>query len=1007
MEEFAKMIRMDLEKQIREKGGLKPKFEKPVPRTPAQNMLLAVRNIDEVRMYIAEIRDILLERYKGREAELVGLEPLIDDALDHPLSVSAVAKTIKSLQSIGGPKVNVRELIRSSRGDIEMFENKLSELLTQDSNLDAAQIKVVNDYLRDAMTKFVAQERKKELERIKRRIEEKRGGKKAKKQISSALSKMMEAGNLGVFRDQELFDSMRVQLGLPEMTPEQLAHLDKMIEDLPNWPKGRVRNQKISKMYEYVKLLSPMTVTELLVNYQTMNLLLGIGTIGINASSSFANNIAQSAIIAARGATKVVTGTIFNKPSETIRGIGYLKAAIETYKPFTSWKKGIGLQAAKEIFLKGDFSSVQSVTTMEMGGVNMFEAFSNQLDSYLKKSSGAMKPEITIKTPGWLEWIGLNPEYTFSLANKYAWSKFNPATVGPFIIFGRAMAAGDAMNTIAAKKMYQTAEAYNVALKKGLTSRIEVEQEVARLLNNTPEARARAEAIATAESKEMNYTPYQYALRVEEIIEQNRPQDEISQDLIKRTEKFAERTNFRNNYEGVLGATLASAVTLSNVFPPSKFVLKYLKTGAALGNAALDIVPVLGTLRYYKGIGNFEKMRDSKFFSPPPQKDTVEQDLALGKMWLSYILGLGLLALLRKALDREPDPDFNIHISGPKDPAQRKALIAAGWKARSIQIGSFANGNPRFLSFEALPPFLAGMLIPLGAFVEAIRYEKRSKQEAVIPTIAAASWMTIYAMLDYSFLSGIRGLIQLAAPSNGATTSTGQLENIVKFTGNVASTLIPGYAILRDVEKMVEGIYGLPTGRLYQDSFMSVFLASVPFASKVGEPALDFLGGTTRAKFWNSVPFVRRLMTTGADTSEYAQGIRTEDAVHDKLISLFAKNQTSLDWEAGPLKIFAAAELATKPTVGISEILTLKRELTENEKYAWMKRAYPYIIESLGGNIEALEGLEPEEFKYVVGQLARPFMKLALYEVLGEENQDGIINELSPEATNVLPPETK
>jgi hypothetical protein len=1007
VEEMAKMIRMDLDKQIREKGGLKPKFEKPIPRTPAQNMLLAVQNIDAVRMYIAEIRDILLERYKGKEAELVGLEPLIDDALDHPLSVSAVAKTIKSLQSIGGPKVNVRELIRSSRGDIEAFENKLSELLTQNSKLDAAQIKVVNDYLRDAMAKFVAEERKKELERIKRRIEEKRGGKKAKRQVSSALSKLMEAGNLGVLRDQELFDSMRVQLGLPEMTPEQLAHLDKMIEDLPNWPKGRVRNQKISKMYEYVKLLSPMTVTELLVNYQTMNLLLGLGTIGINASSSFANNIAQSAIIAARGATKVVTGTIFNKPAETIRGIGYLKAAIETYKPFTSWKKGIGLQAAKEIFLKGDFSSVQSVTTMEMGGVNMFEAFSNQLDSYLKKSSGAMKPEITIKTPGWLEWIGLNPEYTFSLANKYAWSKFNPATVGPFIIFGRAMAAGDAMNTISAKKMYQTAEAYNIALKKGLTSRIEVEQEVARLLNSTPEARARAEAIATAESKEMNYTPYQYALRVEEIIEQNRPQDEISQDLIKRTERFAERSNFRNNFEGVLGAAAASAVTLSNVFPPAKFVLKYLKTGAALGNAALDVVPLLGTWRYYKGIGNFERMRDSKFFSPPPQKDTVEQDIALGKMWLSYILGLGLLALLRKALDRDPDPDFNIHISGPKDPAQRKALLAAGWKARSIQIGSFADGNPRFISFEALPPFLAGMFIPLGAFTEAIRYEKRSKQEALVPTIAAASWMTIYAMLDYSFLSGIRGLIQLAAPSNGATTSTGQLENIIKFTGNIASTLVPGYAILRDVEKMVEGIYGLPTGRLYQDSYLSVFLASVPFASKVGEPALDFLGGTTRAKFWNSVPFVRRIMTTGADTSEYAQGVRTEDAIHDKLISLFAKNQTALDWEAGPLKVFAAAELATKPTVGISEILTLKRELTETEKYAWLKRSYPYIIESLGGNIEALESLEPEEFKYVVGQLARPFMKLALYEVLGEEKQDGIINELSPEATNVLPTETK
>jgi hypothetical protein len=919
------------------------------------------------------------------------------------------------LASIGGPKVNVRDLIRSSQGDIEAFENMLGELLTKNTNLDQAQIKTVNDYLRKKMAEFLKDERTKELNRIKKRLEDRNAGGKARKQASSALTRLIEAANLGVLKDEQLFADLRTQLGLPEMTAEQLDHLNKMIDDLPNYPKGRVRNQKISKMYEYVKLLAPMTVIELLTNYQSMNLLLAFGTSGINAFSSFANNIAQTAIIGARGAVKTVTGTVFNKPEETIRGIGYMKAALETFKPLAFWNKngGIAWKAAKEIFLKGDFSNVQSVTTMEMGGINMFEAFTSQLDSYLKKSTGAVKPEITVKTPGFLEWIGMQPEYTFSLANKYAYSKFNPATVGPFILFGRLMAIGDAMNTISAKKMYQTGEAYNIALKKGLRTLEEVEKEVARLLNSTPEARRRAEARATEESKELNYTPYQYALRVEEIIEQERPQDEVSQDLVKRTEKFAERSNFRNNFEGVLGAVAASAQTLSNVFPPSKFVLKYLRTGAALGNAALDIVPVLGTLRYFNGIGNFERMKKSKFFVPPAQKDTVDRDIALGKMWLSYLLGAGLLALLRQALSREPDPDINIHISGPKDPAQRKALLASGWKARSIQIGSFENGNPRFISFESLPPFLAGILIPIGAFTEAIRYEKRSVQESIIPTLAAASWMTIYAMLDYAFLSGIRGLIQLAAPSNGGTTSTDQLTNIVKFTGNVASTLLPGYASLRDIEKLVEGVYGLPTGRLYQDSFMSVFLASVPFASKVGEPALDFLGGTTRAKFWNSVPFVRRLMTTGVDTSEYAQGIRTEDAIHDKLISLFAKNQTALDWEAGPLKIFAAAELANKPTIGVSELLTLKRELTETEKYDWMKRAYPRILEVLAPNIETLQTLSPAEFKYVVGELVRGNSKtpgpipVSLYETLLQQKQEDIIQILSPEATNVLPPETK
>jgi hypothetical protein len=1015
VDEFARLLRSDMTAMIKQAGGLQPKFEKPKPPTGAEILRDRIMNIEAVRSFIAEVQEILMEKYKGRESELVGVWPYIEDAWNVPFSLTSFSKTIKSLASIGGPKVNVRDIIRSSQGDIEAFENMLGELLTKNTNLDEAQIKTVNDYLRKKMAEFLKDERTKELNRIKKRLEDRKAGKKARKQATSALTRLIDAANLGVLKDEILFSDLRTQLGLPEMTAEQLNHLNKMIDDLPNYPKGRVRNQKISKMYEYVKLLAPMTVTELLTNYQSMNLLLAFGTSGINAFSSFANNLAQASIIGARGAIKTVTGTVFNKPEETIRGIGYMKAALETFKPLAFWNKngGIAWKAAKEIFLKGDFSNVQSVTTMEMGGINMFEAFTSQLDSYLKKSTGAVKPEITIKTPGFLEWIGMQPEYTFSLANKYAFSKFNPATVGPFIMFGRLMAIGDSMNTISAKKMYQMGEAYNIALKKGFTTLEEVEKEVARILNSTPEARRRAEARATEENKEFNYTPYQYALRVDEIIEQERPQDEVSQELAKRTEKFAERTNFRNNFEGVLGAAMASAVTLSNIFPPSKFVLKYLRTGAALGNAAMDIVPLLGQARYMFGIGNFERMRDSKFFVPPAQKDTVDRDIALGKLWLSYILGAGLLALLRKALDREPDPDFNIHISGPKDPAQRKALLAAGWKARSIQIGTFENGNPRFISFESLPPFLAGVLIPIGAFTEAIRYEKRSKQEAVIPTLAAASWMTIYAMMDYAFLSGIRGLIQLAAPSSGGTTSTDQLTNIVKFIGNVASTLLPGYASLRDIEKLIEGIYGLPTGRLYQDSFMSVFLASVPFASKVGEPALDFLGGTTRAKFWNSVPFVRRLMTTGVDTSEYAQGSRTEDAIHDKLISLFAKNQVALDWEAGPLKIFAAAELANKPTIGVSELLTLKRELTETEKYDWMQRAYPRILEVLGPNIETLQTLSPVEFKYIVGELVRGNSKIpgpmpiALYETLLQKNQQEILQILSPEATNVLPTETK
>lgn len=974
LEEFAIRIRRVIAQRTKEMGGLQPVFQ-PEPKPSEAEMLRdRIAKYPEVQEFIDNVRDSLKNNFK--EEELIGLEPFIEEAFGRPFTVSGLKRAVRSLESIGGPQTNIRGLIRSSKGDIMDFENKLGAALTVGTNLNEAEKKQVLDFLREGVTELIAQERKAELERIKAKFEKNKERKTRK--VRSALDKLIEAVNLGVLTDSEIFAQMHSQLGLPELKEAEREKLNKMIEDLPLYPKGMIRNKKISEMYQYVKLVAPQAWGDLIVNYQTSNLLAGIGTIGINAWSAAFTNLTNGVLLAGTGAVSMDKA----KREAYLKAFGtQLESIFKGNKPAT--------KALKNVLLKGDYSNVQDALTMELGGVNLWEAILAQAEAYRAGKPGATKPELPVKI--------LGQEYRIPLDSKFISSKYG--AMAPFIWFGRAMAAGDALNKISSKKMYEMAEATNIAISKGLKSQEEIELEVARLLNQTPEARARAEAKAAAEAKEFGLTADQQALRVEEILEQGRPEEAETEQLIDKTKRFAAQTTFTNDFEGWFGLLADGLTSLSLRAWPLRLFIKFLRTGSSLANETLNFMPGISTVRFLRGSAGM--LKDSKYYRPPPTPGTVEHDLLLAKQIAGYGVTAVLLAALKEAMGGEDDPEFMLHFKGPIDPAQRDAFFAAGGKLRAIQWGRFKDGTPKFYSFESLPVGLSGPMILAASIVESIRYEKRATAETVVAALATGGALAMYGVLDMAALSGIRQIMSLTSPGPGTRDAKGILSNLAKTAGNVVGGLIPGYATLRDVEQMLNVVTNSPTARPYKQNLLATFFQSVPFASKVGQPDLNFLGDTVKTDLSNAAPFIRRLTTTGVDSNKYDTGDRSQQAIHDKLISLFASNRTSIDWEAGPLKDFAMQELvqqaaANGESLTYDDFFELRRELTPEEKYEWLKRAGPAIQQQLAPLIPQLDQASRPEFIAIVRAVANPVKRAILYQILAEKNQENILLKGQP-----------
>jgi hypothetical protein len=297
---------------------------------------------------------------------------------------------------------------------------------------------------------------------------------------------------------------------------------------------------------------------------------------------------------------------------------------------------------------------------------------------------------------------------------------------------------------------------------------------------------------------------------------------------------------------------------------------------------------------------------------------------------------------------------------------------------------------------------MTAVFMPLAALGEVIRYQGRGAAESIAPALGASAISTAIGVMDLSMLQNMRGIMQVISPTQSPEKI---LQAAAQLTGGVMASYIPYYPILRDVEMSVNAITGNPNSRIHKDGILTYFLGSVPFASKFGFPDLDFLGGNISPRLTNKLPIIRRYFRVGVSTEGY-DGVEnpSEQATHDKLMSLFGRFQKVINWDAGTLHDLAVQEymmgvaMGRPSDVSPYELRVLSRDLTDFEKYEWVRRAGPLVQAELSRYIPRLDASKDSaEFQYIIDKTNVNKIKRAiLRQILEERDQLNIMNSAMP-----------
>ena len=576
------------------------------------------------------------------------------------------------------------------------------------------------------------------------------------------------------------------------------------------------------------------------------------------------------------------------------------------------------------------------------------------------------------------------------------------------------MATGDAFNKFGVKKMAEVIEAgYIIAKRNPLMSEEEFVAEINNVLNRTKDSIARATRLADIDTVTFGLTPEQRLLRIDEILDQNRPLDEVTKQIQEAAKTRSLRATYQDDFYGVTGLVAGSIDAFANTNWAPKAVFKFLRTSSNLVNEALNYLPISSNLRMHYGVGRLLASSAPSYYRPPPLPNTYEYDLLKGKMLTGYYLSGLFMSLLAQALhDDEENPWFFMHYKGPKDPQARKAWLQSGGKTRSLQIGKLGEpfaplgvklwDGPIYIAWEALPPGLTGVLLPSAIFAEAMRYDDRSSAQAVGLSMATAGLSTMIGFVDLTALQGMRGIMRLISPAPGAGADNMLSELGSTLSGITAGFVVPYYPTIRDAETLYDGLTGTPRSRIRKDGFFSSLVSAYPIVAKYGEPDLDHLGGQISSQIVNNMPLVRRFVSTGVSTEDYdTSDTPTDQAVHDKLIAIFAKHGRVITWNAGDLKEIAQQELIIQAARGIPidkspyEILALDRDLTLNEKYDWVKAASPFIQAELEKYIPAFEQVNDNaEFDYILSKTKVGLIKRAALQMV--LRKEGLENAVIP-----------
>ena len=747
---------------------------------------------------------------------------------------------------------------------------------------------------------------------------------------AATISKILPLVNMGAFKEEEVYNTLAENFGLPTWSQENADKIEAMANQVQALPEGSIERGETGQQMMLEILRANIKDSRGATRLQHMNQIASaIWTAGILSGppTQIVNTVGTG--------LSVFLETFMDATGHFVeakrRGVSTAQAS-EYYKDIArAWVFAFGkdanntsLRSMNEVYtaLTRGTSKFKSQKQEDLSTLELFK-----FDPRVAIPGNAMMAAITTG-----EWKNVLPQAgelglgIFRTVSERAANRDAKGALKDYLatlkMVGRGMLATDAINSFSAATAKEMMIKRSLMQEEGLTDS-EVNRQMKEIRKGGEESVvAAAKAQADQEAIEGSFGPagtsehnIGKARRVEQLIEQMT----YGNSVMEQGRDFAANATFNSEAYGLIGATMMEVFGNMNRSAGvlAKPINPFPKTVSNLLNTSVNYT-LYGYARAMGwNLGSLAMKKDSEYFRAAPDRGSAEFYSAHAKA-TAGTLALGALAMmLAQALkDREEkkEPFFEVHGPGPKDPKLRAQWAQSGHKPFTVRIGSLE------LRYTDWP----GINIPLGMLGTVYDNLVHTNKEAdVFDQLFIGVASVLGTTLDRNMLGGATALFDLMSKN----TYDGAKEAAL---GKLAGSYTGGYlkpAYIRYLETVATGGY--------QDarSMRGWFLSQIPVVGALANnPAINVLGEPIKISAWDAT--AGRLVSL-SDTHPILSPLTQADLVIAKpeAYKIYDPSKTTL-----VRSMSAGEEYEYAATYGkiMKERLTpeLVQSLTEQAKFA-------------------------------------------------------------------------
>lgn len=727
-----------LVENIREKfQSDQPKAKAPVLEiTDEQVIKEAFNNFEKYQDVWNATAKQIEATYQDNPEALQTFREFFDQGIGEPFSRKTIGNIVK--KEIASASIDLGALVRDHYSKLEETTSDLTQKIVDRMGLSEADAKVVANAVAGEFQKAALKEKAAALRSLVK-------DNPTLKPVLSKADQIIQLSNMGALSEQTFYDAVGERLGLPKYDPNVAKKLMKMAEEIRKAPAGFQKNEKTMALTSYMADIKGANPADIPTALWYSNILSGYSTQLVNTIDTAINVLSESAAMGLSHPKSI---------PNIIAGLyqGMIRGGFEAANTLKTGKSSAGDKIMQDRILERAKFGVK-------GGVPV--SAETPIGAFMKKAF-----ESKLATP-------LNL-WKYPL---------------------RAMIASDTVFFHSMKEARAQVLARSLAKTEGLSGE-PLFKRVEEVLNNSPIVKD--EAVKQAQSEGL--TGLQQRRRVQEIIEQGRPQD-----LIDNSREAAEIATYNHDPSGVLGLVAENVSNITKGFPLAKAIVPFTRIVANVTNRGLNYTP-WGYKRLF-----FGEWGGRKFGTPAPVDEAFRTQLVKATLGTTAMTAVALL---------DANNTIQVTAKGPENPEQRHQLQTAGWKPYSVKIGD------EYFSYQ-YTPFQLGFSM-IGHYRDAIRYNKLSEKDAAT-RLAYGMLKAGSAVLDQSFLSGVSDFIETLQGQASSTKSAGKL-----FARTASSVFTPN--LVKQIDKLFD-----PT--LQQaDSVTEALIRETPIARQSLKPMLNVLG---------------------------------------------------------------------------------------------------------------------------------------------------------------------